>query len=89
MIRGDSKFFQKKSKFPISSKNLSIPMSRKIEKPVSYMVSISQNRSFLVKMVKFGSFWDQNDIIDPDFRVGRNYFFLKTVSNVILVRFIG
>ena len=36
-----------------------------------------------------GHFGDQNDVIGPHFRVGRKYFFLKTVSKVILVSFIN
>ena len=42
--------------------------------------------SFLVKIVKFG---DQYDVIGQNFVVGRKYFFLKTVSKMISVRFIN
>ena len=51
-----------------------------------------------VNLFKIGHFgeneqiWDilgtKNDVIGPPFRVGRKYFFLKTVSKVILVTFI-
>ena len=39
-------------------------------------------------MLKIGSFWGQNDVIGLNFRVGRKYFFLKTVPKIIVVRFI-
>ena len=48
-------------------------------------------------LVKIGNFWwkwsnlghfgDQNDVIDPPFKEGRKYFFRKSVSKVISVRF--
>ena len=55
------------------------------------MRKFGQNWSFLVKMIKFGTFGDQNYVIGPPFRVGRYFFLLKTFSkflNIILARFI-
>ena len=50
-------------------------------------------------LVKIGHFWrkwskvayfgSQNDVICQNFWVGRKYFFLKTVSKVVLARFIN
>ena len=34
-------------------------------------------------------FGDQNDVIGKNFVLGRKYFFLKTVSKIISVRFIN
>ena len=44
---------------------------------------------FWSKCTKFGHFGGQNDVIGKNFGAGRKYFFLKTVSKAILVRFIN
>ena len=45
-----------------------------------------QNRSFLLEMVKIWSFWGPILRHMSKFWVGRKYFFLETVSKVILFR---
>ena len=41
-----------------------------------------------MKMVKIGTFWGGKNVVIK-FCVGRKYFFLKTVSKIISVRFIN
>ena len=68
----------------IVSKNyFSQVYGQKFGQKCHYLRKFGQNMSFLVKLIKFGTFWDQNDVIGPPFREGRKYFFLKTVSKVI------
>ena len=64
-------------------------MDRNLVKNVINGLNLVKIGHFWLKWSNLGYFGDQNDVIGPHFRVGRKYFFLKTVSNVILVGFIG
>ena len=72
----------------VSKKYLSRIYGHKFSQKCYYWGEFGQNRSFLVKWSNLGHFGDQNDVIGPHFRVGPKYFFLQTVSKVILVKFI-
>ena len=55
---------------------------------VSKLVILSQNSTFLVKMVKIGSFWGQKWCRRSKFWGRTKIFFLKTVFKIMVIRFI-
>ena len=58
-------------------------MDRNFVKNVIICVNLVKIGHFWKKLSNLGHFGVENDAIGPPFRVGRKYFFLKTVSNVI------